>query len=241
MTDDDVDYGPDEIDEGTVDAVTEPILQDLERTARNLIGPRSPGPGFRGLPRPAVPAQSQARDAVAGAVDVGLRMVELAALIPRRVAERVLGIVAPPAPPRPAPGPAAFGTEPQADAAAGGRPARSVRSPLARMPETLTGAGRAPRPRGIPGRRTRWLVTISNRSGIPVSARFRSSDLVSPTGRSIPAGAVTFDPPSLTLGPRSSTDVAVIVHVPFEQPPGRYTGLAEAGERVRTVVELEVG
>ena len=104
----------------------------------------------------------------------------------------------------------------------------------------LTGA-RRPGVRGLPGRRAQLMVTVHNGSGTTVSARFSSTDLYSQSGGSIPASAVTFDPPALRIPARSRADVAISVHIPFGQSPGRYSGLVQAGETVRTVVDLEVG
>lgn len=85
------------------------------------------------------------------------------------------------------------------------------------------------------------MVTLYNPSTIAVTARFHSTDLHSKAGGSIPASSVAFDPPSVSLRPRSRADVAITVHVPFGQPPGRYSGLVEDGQHVYTVIDFEVG
>ena len=234
----------DEIEGDTVSAIVEPILDELERTAQNLSDPR---PITESPRRTGVPPARGPLDAAAGAVDFGLRVVERAALIPRRMVKGLLGTAfegslppGPSQPPQPAQARPGTASSVAAIGAVKRAPARTVRSPLTGRPGMVTGSDRAG-VRGLPGRRTRLRVTVHNRSSVPVSARFRSSDLISRTGGSIPAASVTFDPPSLSLSPRSSANVAVTVHVPFGQTPGKYVGLVEAGEKVRTVVELVVG
>jgi hypothetical protein len=238
-----------EIDESTVDEVLGPILDELERTAQHLTNPRSLG----GRPEAAGrPPGRRPREAATGAVDFGLRMVERAALIPRRVVSGLTGMEFGGGPPPPPPAPAAETAQAapqQGHAGSGGAPdpgsvarppSRSVRSPLGARPETVTGS-HTPTMRGIPGRRARHMVTVYNQSTTAVTARFNSTDLHSKAGGSIPASSVAFDPPSVTLRPRSRADVAITVHVPFGQSPGRYSGLVQAGQRVQTVIDLEVG
>jgi hypothetical protein len=63
-------------------------------------------------------------------------------------------------------------------------------------------------------------------------------DLRSPDGTVLPAGAVTFDPPRLTLGPRSSRGVLVTAHC--AAPPGRYRGLVQSRAAPGCWIPLEV-
>jgi len=63
-------------------------------------------------------------------------------------------------------------------------------------------------------------------------------DLRSPGGAVLPAGDVTFDPPRLALGPRSSRGVVVTARA--AAPPGRYRGLVQSGAAPDSWIPLEV-
>lgn len=69
-----------------------------------------------------------------------------------------------------------------------------------------------------------------------------AGELVSASGERIAASAVTFTPPTLSVGPRSSGQVVVRVAVPAGTRPGTYEGLVRATQldALRALLSIEV-
>jgi hypothetical protein len=85
-------------------------------------------------------------------------------------------------------------------------------------------------------------VSIENDQPEPVDVCLYSTDLLSDQGRSIPGYLVSFEPPSLTLGPGQKAAVRANVAVPLQSVPGSYSGLVQAQglSAAKTVLTVEV-
>jgi hypothetical protein len=70
-----------------------------------------------------------------------------------------------------------------------------------------------------------------------------ATDLVGLSGHRIPASHLRVSPNPASVPPAGSTDVQIEIRVPSATPPGRYTGLLQAGdgESLRALVQLTVG
>jgi len=85
-------------------------------------------------------------------------------------------------------------------------------------------------------------VAIENGGQEPADVSFYSTDLLSDQGRSIPSHLVSFEPPSVTLGPGQRATVQANVAVPLQSIPGAYTGLVQTQglSPAKTVITVEV-
>jgi hypothetical protein len=85
-------------------------------------------------------------------------------------------------------------------------------------------------------------VAIENTGNQPADVSFFSSDLLSDNGRSIPSHLVSFDPPSVTLGPGQRATVQANVAVPLQSIPGASSGLVQTQglSPAKTVITVEV-
>lgn len=226
------------IDDTTMAKVTEPILRALESTASATSGMLQSAQGLSGLRRS--PRLPESRDVASSVVEVGLRAIERAALVPRQMMRSVFGEgIESRTPPPPATGGPRARAQPFE-----GQPARRPGvSAFAASPGTVTGA-HGPRATAEPGRVLEHVLAVENRSAQPrLALRFESTDLVDmQTRRAIPSAAVSFRPSTLTLPAHSTGQLTVVVKVPIGQPPGRYVGLvsASAAPSIRTVVEIHV-
>lgn len=82
-------------------------------------------------------------------------------------------------------------------------------------------------PAGQPGGRSTAVLWLHNRSGTPVGRlRPHSGELRSSSGATIPADAVTFDPPEIDALPDlSSRGLAAAVSIPSDAQSGRFRGV----------------
>jgi hypothetical protein len=85
-------------------------------------------------------------------------------------------------------------------------------------------------------------VAIENTGNQPADVSFFSSDLLSDNGRSIPSHLVSFEPPSVTLGPGQRATVQANVAIPLQSIPGAYSGLVQTQglSPAKTVITVEV-
>lgn len=85
-------------------------------------------------------------------------------------------------------------------------------------------------------------VTLENDQQQPVDVCLYSTDLLSDQGRSIPGHLVSFEPPSLVLGPGQKATVQANAVVPLQTVPGSYSGLVQAQglSAGKTVLTVEV-
>ena len=94
-----------------------------------------------------------------------------------------------------------------------------------------------------PGASAELMMSLENESD-SATAEFtlHSSELVSASGARIPASAVTFEPSTLTVGPRAAGNVMVRVRVPSDIKPGCYEGLLRATQLngLRAMLSIDV-
>jgi hypothetical protein len=85
-------------------------------------------------------------------------------------------------------------------------------------------------------------IAIENDQPAPVDVSFYSTDLLNDQGRSIPAHLVSFEPPSLVLGPGQKATVQAKAAIPLQTVPGTYSGLVQTQglSASKTVLTVEV-
>ena len=114
-----------------------------------------------------------------------------------------------------------------------GTEAASTKLATVRMPGTVA-----------PGQTAELMMSLENESD-SATAEFtlHSSELVSSSGERISSTAVTFEPSTLSVGPRVAGTVAVRVHVPGDAKPGSYEGLLRATQLngLRAMLIVDVG
>ncbi|MBV6522806.1 MAG: hypothetical protein MNPFHGCM_02956 [Gemmatimonadaceae bacterium] len=95
-----------------------------------------------------------------------------------------------------------------------------------------------------PGAIGELLMSLENESD-RATAEFtlHSAELVSASGARIPADHVSFEPRTLSVGPRSAGQVTVSVRVPAKADAGVYEGLVRATEMdaLRALLTIDVG
>jgi hypothetical protein len=99
-------------------------------------------------------------------------------------------------------------------------------------------------PRVAPGAVGELKISLENESDESTTQfTLHAAELVSASGARIPRELVTFDPATLSVGPRSTGDVAVSVSVPEGTPHGVYEGLVRATQldTLRALLSIEVG
>lgn len=78
------------------------------------------------------------------------------------------------------------------------------------------------------GRSTVLPLQVENRGNQPVQTSFYSTDLLNELGHAIPAHAIAFEPPSLTLRPGERGTVNARIGIPLQAISGAYSGLVQA-------------
>jgi len=94
-----------------------------------------------------------------------------------------------------------------------------------------------------PGGQVKFQMTLENEGDSQTErSGLISTDLQSSTGERISSDNVTFRPESVTLEPRESLKVDVIIDIPGDTPPGKYSGLIQATrlEMMRAVISVIV-
>ena len=98
----------------------------------------------------------------------------------------------------------------------------------------------------VPGSPAEVIMTVDNDGATPTGQfQFLCSDLIDADGHHIRPNAVLFAPATLSLEPRSRTQMTVTVTPPLGTPPGSYSGLLQATgtkmKRLKAVLSFDVG
>ena len=117
--------------------------------------------------------------------------------------------------------------------ATSGTEAAATKLATVRMPGTIA-----------PGQTAELMMSLENESdSATADFTLHSSELVSSGGERIPSSAVTFEPPTLAVGPRAAGTVTVRVRVPADAKGGSYEGLLRATQLsgLRAMLTVDVG
>lgn len=79
------------------------------------------------------------------------------------------------------------------------------------------------------GKSSELTLTVENESDrLTKKFNFISTDLVNASGDRIPAGHITFMPPSITIVPSKTENVLLTINIPKDTPSGEYSGLIQS-------------